>query len=350
MIKRKKTRVIAVGELKLGGNNPIRVQSMCKTDTRNVAVTVRQIKELEEAGCEIIRVAVPDMEAAKALGAIKKQIKIPLVADIHFDYRLAIEAVRQGRDKLRINPGNISSVQNVKRMVVAAKERKIPIRIGVNAGSIEKRLLEKYGHPTPEAAVESALSQVKILEDLDFDQILISLKFSDVPRTVEAYRLMAEKSNYPLHLGITEAGTVGVGTIKSAVGLGILLEEGIGDTIRVSLTGDPVEEVKVGYEILKDLEIRSFGPVITSCPTCGRTEVDLIKLANQVEEALKNVKKPIHVAVMGCIVNGPGEASEADVALIGGKKKGLIMVRGKIVATLPEKQLLSALLEEINKF
>ncbi len=350
MIKRKKTRVIAVGELKLGGNNPIRVQSMCKTDTRNVAVTVRQIKELEEAGCEIIRVAVPDMEAAKALGAIKKQIKIPLVADIHFDYRLAIEAVRQGIDKLRINPGNISSVQNVKRMVVAAKERKIPIRIGVNAGSIEKRLLEKYGHPTPEAAVESALSQVKILEDLDFDQILISLKFSDVPRTVEAYRLMAEKSNYPLHLGITEAGTVGVGTIKSAVGLGILLEEGIGDTIRVSLTGDPVEEVKVGYEILKDLEIRSFGPVITSCPTCGRTEVDLIKLANQVEEALKNVKKPIHVAVMGCIVNGPGEASEADVALIGGKKKGLIMVRGKIVATLPEKQLLSALLEEINKF
>lgn len=349
MTERRKTKQVKVGKVLIGGEAPCVVQSMTKTDTRDLKATVAQIKKLEEAGCEIVRVAVPDMTAAKTLGLIKREIHLPLVADIHFDYRLALLAIREGVDKLRINPGNIGGREKVKEVVRAAKERGVPIRIGVNAGSIEKHLLAKYGSPTPEAAVESALSHIQILEELNFTEIVVSLKFSDVPRTIAAYKLMAQKRNYPLHLGITEAGTPFAGSIKSAVGLGILLNQGIGDTLRVSLTGEPVEEVKVAYEILKDLNLRNYGPVIISCPGCGRTEVDLLKLTKEVEKALKRIKKPLRVAVMGCVVNGPGEAAEADVALIGGKGQGLIMRQGKVVATLPEKDLIQALLSEIKK-
>lgn len=348
-MKRRKTREVKIGSVKIGGQNPVAVQSMCNTDTRDVKATVKQIKELEKVGCEIVRVAVPDMVAAQALGKIKKQIKIPLVADIHFDYRLALEAIQQGVDKLRINPGNIGSQEKTKAVVKAAEKAKIPIRIGVNSGSIEKDLLEKYGSATPAAAVESALRHIKILENLGFFEIVVSLKFSDVSRTIEAYRLISQKVNYPLHLGITEAGLKFSGTIKSAVGLGILLNEGIGDTLRVSLTGEVVEEVKVGYEILKCLGLREHGPTLISCPVCGRCEIDLAGLAKKVEKAIAGLEVPIKVAVMGCVVNGPGEAREADVGVAGGKGLGAIFVKGQVIKTVPEKEIISALLEEIKK-
>ena len=349
MIKRKKTREIKIGRVKIGANNPIAVQSMCDVDTRDVKATVKQIHELEEVGCEIVRVAVPDIKAAKALGKIKKQINIPLVADIHFDYRLALEAIEQGVDKLRINPGNIGSKEKIESVVKRAKEKQIPIRIGVNSGSIEKDLLERHGSATPQAAVESVLRHIRILEDLDFFDIVISLKFSDVLRTTEAYRLISKKVDYPLHLGITEAGTKFSGTIKSSVGLGILLAEGIGDTIRVSLTGEVVKEVMVGYEILKALGLREHGPILISCPVCGRCEIGLPTLARKVEKAIAHIKKPIKVAVMGCVVNGPGEAREADVGVAGGKGYGAIFVKGKVIKTVPEKEILPVLLEEIKK-
>lgn len=343
-----KTHVVSVGNLLLGGNNPIRVQSMCNTDTRDVKATVKQILELEKEGCEIIRVAVPDMTAAKAIGKIKKQIHIPLVADIHFDYLLALEVIKQGIDKVRINPGNIGSEEKVKAVVEACKEKKIPIRIGVNVGSIEKDLLKKYG-PTPKAAVESALRHVRILEKEKFYDILISIKFNSVPQLLEGYRILAKKVNYPLHLGVTHAGTAFMGTVKNAVGLGILLNEGIGATIRVSLTADPVEEVKAGWAILQALELRQNGPELISCPTCGRTEIDLISLTNKVELVLKKIKSPIKVAVMGCVVNGPGEAREADVGVAAGKGIGAIFVKGKVVKTVKENKILPTLLTEIAK-
>lgn len=350
MIKRRKTREVKIGKIKIGGSNPIAVQSMCNTDTRNVKATVKQIYELEEVGCEIIRVAVPDMEAAEALGRIKKQIHIPLVADIHFDYRLALEAIKQGVDKVRINPGNIGSREKTEAVVKAVKKRKIPIRIGINVGSLEKDILAKYkGKATPEGMVESAARHIKILENLDFGDIVISLKASDVPRTIEAYQLFSKKYDYPLHLGITEAGTIWSGSIKSAVGIGSLLTQGIGDTIRVSLTGSVNEEVRVGFEILKSLGLREYGPILISCPTCGRTEIDLVSLAKRVEKAIAKIKKPLKVAVMGCVVNGPGEAREADIGVAGGKGRGVIFVKGKIIKTVPEKEILPTLLEEIDK-
>lgn len=351
MIKRKKTKVIQIGRVKIGGSNPIAIQSMCNTDTRDVKATVAQIKQLEKAGCEIIRVAVPDMAAAKVLGKIKKQIKIPLVADIHFSADLAMEAMRQGVDKLRINPGNIGSEEKTIMVVKEAKKRKIPIRIGVNAGSLEKDILKKYnGKVTAPGMAESALRHIKILEKLNFRDVAISLKASDIERTVEAYKLLSKKVNYPLHIGITEAGTIFRGTIMSSIGLGILLHEGIGDTLRVSLTADPVEEVRVGWEILKSLGLRKRGITITSCPTCGRTEIDLINLAKKVEEALVNFDKDMHVAVMGCVVNGPGEAREADLAIVGGKGVGLICKKGKILRKVDEKNLLKEFLKEVKKF
>jgi len=350
MIKRRKTREVKIGKIKIGGRNPIAVQSMCNTDTRDVKATVKQIHELEEVGCEIVRVAVPDMGAAGALGKIKKQIHIPLVADIHFDYQLALEAINQGVDKIRINPGNIGSKEKIKAVVKAAKERKVPIRIGINAGSLERDILVKYGGlATADGMVESAFRHIKILEDLDFFEIVVSLKASDVPRTIKAYEIFSKKYDYPLHLGITEAGTVWSGLIKSAVGIGSLLAQGIGDTIRVSLTGSVTEEVRVGFEILKSLGLREKGPILISCPTCGRTEIDLVTLANKVEKAIAKVEKPIKVAVMGCVVNGPGEAREADIGVAGGKHVGAIFVKGKVIKTVPEKEILPTLLQEINK-
>lgn len=350
MIKRKKTKEIKIGSVKIGGTNPIAVQSMCNTDTRDVKATVNQIKELEEVGCEIIRVAVPDMEAAQTLGQIKKQIKIPLVADIHFDHRLALESLKQGIDKLRINPGNIGSKEKTEVVVKEAKKQGVPIRIGVNSGSLQKDILEKYqGKVTAKGMVESAERHIQIPEDLSFDQIVVSLKASDVLRTVEACRLFSQKHDYPLHLGITEAGTILKGAVKSSVGLGILLAEGIGDTIRVSLTGGVKEEVKVGYQILKALDLRQRGPNLISCPTCGRTEIDLPKLADQVDEFLSQIKEPITVAVMGCVVNGPGEAREADVGVAGGKGMGAIFVKGKIIKTVKEEEILPELIRQIKK-
>lgn len=347
-IKKPKTLEVKVGNLTLGGDNPVRIQSMCDTDTRNIKATVKQILSLEKMGCEIIRVAVPDTIAAKAIGRIKKQIHIPLVADIHFDYLLALESIKQGVDKVRINPGNIGSKNKVQAVVSACKEKNIPIRIGVNAGSIEKELLEKYG-PTPKAAVESALRHVRILEKLKFYQTLISIKFSNVPQMVEAYQILAKKVSYPLHLGVTEAGTAYMGTIKNTLGIGILLHQGIGATIRVSLTALLEEEVKAGWAILKALGIRQRGPDLISCPTCGRTEIDLLSLAKKVEKALSTIEEPIKVAVMGCVVNGPGEAREADIGVAGGKDKGVIFVKGQIIKTVPEKEILPTLLAEINK-
>jgi 1-hydroxy-2-methyl-2-(E)-butenyl 4-diphosphate synthase len=322
---------------------------MCNTDTRDVEATVRQIKALEEAGCELVRVAVPDMEAAMTVGKIKEQISIPLVADIHFDYRLALEVMRQGVDKVRINPGNIGDEEKIKAVVDMAKEKNIPIRIGVNSGSLEKELLSKYGHVTPEALVESALKHVKILEKYDFHNIIISIKASGVPMSIETYSLLSEKCDYPIHVGITEAGTIYGGTVKSAVGIGAILAMGIGDTIRVSLTGDPVEEIKAAKEILKSLELRKFGIDFVSCPTCGRTEIDLIGIANEVEERCRNINKNIKVAVMGCIVNGPGEAREADIGIAGGKGVGLIFKKGEIIKKVDEDKLVDSLMEEIRK-
>jgi (E)-4-hydroxy-3-methylbut-2-enyl-diphosphate synthase len=344
----KKTKVVQVGNVKIGGGNPISIQSMCNTDTRDAVATIKQIHDLEKAGCEIIRVAVPDMTAAQAIKEIKKNISIPLVADIHFDYQLALESIKNGVDKVRINPGNIGKIENVQKVVDACKDKKIPIRIGINTGSLEKEAEEKYGR-TAKAMVESALKHIQILEKLHFYDIVISLKASDIQRTVEAYRLLSQKVDYPLHLGITEAGTLNTGTIKSSVGLGIMLFEGLGDTIRVSLTGDPIEEVRCGWEILKSLKLRSRGVNFISCPTCGRTEIDLIGLANKVEKALISVDKPITVAVMGCVVNGPGEAKEADIGVAGGHKQGVIFKKGQILKTVPEEKILEELLSEINK-
>jgi (E)-4-hydroxy-3-methylbut-2-enyl-diphosphate synthase len=351
MIKRRKTRKIKVGKIFIGADAPVAVQSMTNTKTSDVAATVKQIKQLEKAGCEIIRLAVPDMAAAKALGKIKKKINIPLVADIHFSHLLALEAVSQGVDKLRINPGNIGSQDKVEQVVEACKKKKIPIRIGVNAGSLEKDILAKYKNKvTAEGMVESAMRHIRILEKLNFRDIVISLKASDIERTVESYKLLSRKVDYPLHLGITEAGTIFRGTIMSSIGIGHLLYSGIGDTIRVSLTADPVEEVKVAWEILRSLGLRKRGITVTSCPTCGRTKIDLISLAKKVEKLVEGVDKNIHVAVMGCVVNGPGEAREADLAVIGGGSVGLICKKGKILRKVEEKNLLKEFMKELEKF
>jgi (E)-4-hydroxy-3-methylbut-2-enyl-diphosphate synthase len=349
MIKRKVTRKIQVGSVAVGGDSPVSVQSMTKTDTRDINATVAQIHDLESAGCEIIRLAVPDMTAAQALGPIKHAVSIPLIADIHFDWRLALEAISRGIDGLRLNPGNIGAAWKVKEVVIAAQERNIPIRIGVNAGSLEKELLEKYGHPTPEALVESAEVHMRMLEDLGFRNIKVSLKASNVMRTVEAYRLFSKKYDYPLHIGISEAGPPFSGIIKSAVGLGVLLEEGIGDTVRVSLTTESAEEIRVAYEILKSLGVRQRGPELISCPTCGRCCIDLKPLAQKVEEAIKDIKEPISVAVMGCVVNGPGEAREADFGIAGGKGMGLVFKKGEVVKQVKEDELLETLMKVIRE-
>ena len=349
MIKRKKTRVIHVGQVPIGGGHPIPVQSMTKTDTRNVKATVKQIQSLVLSGCEIIRIAVPDAEAAKALGRIKQLVPIPVIADIHFDWRLALEAIRQGVDGLRINPGNIGAKWKVAEVVSAASDKAVPIRIGVNAGSLSRKLLEKYSHPTPEALLESAEEHINILEGLGFKEIKVSLKASSVLTTVDAYRLFSRRFRYPLHVGISEAGPSFTGMIKSSVGLGILLAEGIGDTMRVSLSADPEEEVRVGYEILKSLGLREKGVNLISCPTCGRCEIDIRGLASKVENRLKDIRKPLTVAVMGCVVNGPGEAREADIGIAGGKGFGLLFKKGKVVRKLDEDKLLDALLKEIGE-
>ena len=341
------TRQISVGNVKIGGGAPCSVQSMCSTDTRDVEATLAQIDRLVAAGCEIVRCAVPDMAAAEALGRIKARSGIPVIADIHFDYRLALKVLDGGIDVLRLNPGNIGDTWKVAEVVRAAESRRVPIRIGVNAGSLEKDLLEKYGHPTAEAMVESAMGHVRILEDLGYDQIKISLKASDVLKTVAAYRLLAAAVDYPLHIGITEAGTIFSGTIKSSVGLGILLAEGIGDTLRVSLTGDPVDEVRVGYEILKCLGVREHGINLVSCPTCGRCQIDLIGVAEEVERRLRHVEAPLTVAVMGCVVNGPGEAREADMGIAGGKGEGLLFRHGEVIRKVPENELADALVAEV---
>jgi (E)-4-hydroxy-3-methylbut-2-enyl-diphosphate synthase len=350
MVQRRKTRQIQVGTVKVGGDAPITVQSMTKTDTRDVRATVQQIWSLEAAGCEIVRVAVPVREAAEQLGEIKKRIRIPLVADIHFNYKLALIALEQGIDGLRLNPGNIGARRYVEDVVKAASERKIPIRIGVNAGSLEKDLLQKYGRPTAEGMVESGLRHIGILEELDYREIKISLKASDPLMMIEAYRMLADRVDYPFHLGVTEAGTPGVGTIKSAVGLGTLLAEGIGDTIRVSLAADPVEEVRVGREILKALGLKKQGLTFVACPSCGRADVDLVGLAKAVEERMAAYSNSnIHVAVMGCEVNGPGEARAADLGVAGGKGIGLIFKKGEVIRKVPEAQIVDALMEEVEK-
>lgn len=348
-IKRKETKVVKIGNEYIGGSNKILIQSMCNTDTRDIKSTVNQISLLKDAGCEIIRVAVPDMEAANALKEIKSKIKIPLVADIHFDYRLALKAIKNGIDKLRINPGNIGNYERVKEVVNSAKERNIPIRIGVNSGSLEKDILNKYKAVTPEGLVESALKHIDMLEGLDYENIVISIKASNVQFTIKSYKLLSEKVDYPLHLGITESGTVFSGSIKSAVGIGAILSMGIGDTIRVSLTGNPVEEIKTAKEILKSIGLRKFGIEFISCPTCGRTEIDLISIAEKVEKQCININKNIKVAVMGCAVNGPGEAKEADIGIAGGKGYGLIFKKGEILRKVPESELIEQLIMEINK-
>ncbi len=345
-----KTKAIHVGNVPIGGGNPISVQSMTKTDTRDARSTLRQIRSLAESGCEIIRVAVPDMDAAKSLGKIKESSPIPVVADIHFDWRLALEAIRQGVDGLRINPGNIGAGWKIAEVVSAASDSGIPIRIGVNAGSLSKRLLKKYRHPTPEALVESAAEHIAILEGLGFGNIKVSLKASNVLTTVDAYRLFSRRFRYPLHIGISEAGPSFTGIIKSSVGLGILLSEGIGDTIRVSLSADPHEEVRVAYEILKSLGLREKGADIISCPTCGRCEIDIRGLASEVQSRLRDIRKPVTVAVMGCAVNGPGEAREADIGIAGGKGFGILFKRGKVLKRVVEKELLDTLLHEIGEW
>jgi len=347
-MSRETTKTITIGNRVIGGGNPILIQSMCNTRTDDVAATVNQILELEKAGCEIIRVAVPDMEAARSLNEIKKQIHIPLVADIHFDYRLAIAAMENGADKIRINPGNIGSTDRVRAVVDKAKELHIPIRVGVNSGSLEKDLIKKYGKVTAEAIVESALAQVKLIEDLGYDNLVISIKSSDVLMCVRAHELISAQTPYPLHVGITEAGTLTAGNIKSAIGLGIILNQGIGDTIRVSLTGAPVEEVKSAKLILKTLGLRKGGITVVSCPTCGRTRIDLIGLAGQVETMAAEFPLDIKVAVMGCVVNGPGEAREADIGIAGGDGEGLLIKKGEIIRKVPEEQLLSVLKEELD--
>lgn len=345
---RKQKRVVNIGGVKIGGDNPIAIQSMCNTDTRDVKSTVNQILELEDAGCEIIRVAVPDMEAAQAVGDIKKQIHIPLVVDIHFDYRLALECMKNGADKVRINPGNIGDSERVKQVVEMAKSRQIPIRIGVNGGSLEKNLLQKYGGVTADALVESAMGHVAILDELNFNDIVVSIKISDVPKMLDAYRKFNEISDIPLHIGVTESGTLKSGTVKSSVGIGALLAEGIGDTMRVSLTANPVEEIYTAYDIQKVLGLRKTTVEIVSCPTCGRTQIDLIPIANEVERRVQNLKKPIKIAVMGCAVNGPGEAREADIGIAGGKGEGLIFKKGEIIRKVKESEIIDELIREID--
>ena len=348
MIERRKTRQIHIGNIAIGGGAPISVQSMTNTKTTDTAATVAQINALQAAGCDIVRLAVPDMDAAKNLGNIIQKVNVPLVADIHFDYRLALEAINQGISALRLNPGNIGGEDNVKAVVSEAKKHHIPIRIGVNAGSLDKAMLDKYGGVTAEALVASAMQHVRILEQQDFYDMKISLKAHDVPLTLEAYQLMSETVDYPLHLGITEAGTAKTGMIKSAVGIGALLAQGIGDTFRISLTGDPVVEVKVANEILKSLGLKEYGPTLISCPTCGRTSIDLAGIADVVAERLYSVTKPISVAVMGCVVNGPGEARGADVGIAGGKGEGLVFRKGEILRKVPEEKLVEELFKEID--
>ncbi|EMR05928.1 4-hydroxy-3-methylbut-2-en-1-yl diphosphate synthase [Bhargavaea cecembensis DSE10] len=346
---RSKTRPVRVGNLTIGGSNELFIQSMTTTKTHDVEATVAQIKKLTEAGCQVVRVACPDERAAYAIGEIKKQIDIPLVVDIHFDYRLALIAIEQGADKIRINPGNIGKRERVEEVVKAAKEKSIPIRIGVNAGSLERHILQKYGYPTAEGMVESALHHIKILEDLDFHDIIVSLKASDVQLAIEAYRKASEAFDYPLHLGITESGTQFAGSIKSAAGLGTLLSMGIGNTLRVSLSADPVEEIKVARELLKVFGLSSNAATLISCPTCGRIEIDLISIANEVEEYISHIKAPIKVAVLGCAVNGPGEAREADIGIAGARGEGLLFMKGETVRKVPEETMVDELKKEIDK-
>ena len=350
METRRKTRTIYVGKVPVGGGHLVVVQSMTKTNTLDVEATVKQIQSLESIGCEIIRLAVPNMKAAKVLGTIKKSVSIPVIADIHFDWRLALEAIEQGVDGLRINPGNIGAKWKIKEVVTAAKNNLIPIRIGINAGSLEKDLLKKYGHPKPEALVESAERSITMLEGMDFTNIKISLKGSDVLTTVDAYRLFSDKYDYPLHIGVSESGPPSTGIIKSSVGCGILLSEGIGDTMRISLTAEPEEEVRVAYEILKALGLRKKGAEIVSCPTCGRCGIDLTGLATEVEYRLRKINKPMKIAVMGCVVNGPGEAREADIGIAGGKGLGILFRKGKMIKKIKEKDLLDELMHEISQW
>ena len=344
---REQTKVVKIGNRVIGGGNPILIQSMTNTKTEDVEATVAQILELEAAGCDIIRSTVPTLEAAKALGEIKKRIHIPIVADIHFDYRMAIAAIENGADKIRINPGNIGSSERVKAVVDKAKEYNVPIRVGVNSGSLEKHIIEKYGKVTAEGLVESALDKVKMIEDMGYDNLVVSIKSSDVLMCVKAHELLAPKTNYPLHVGITESGTITSGNIKSGIGLGIILHQGIGDTIRVSLTGDPVEEIKSAKLILRTLGLRKGGIEVVSCPTCGRTRIDLISLATKVEDMVQDIPLDIKVAVMGCVVNGPGEAREADIGIAGGDGEGLLIKHGEIIKKVPEQELLNVLREEL---
>ncbi|MGL4362287.1 MAG: flavodoxin-dependent (E)-4-hydroxy-3-methylbut-2-enyl-diphosphate synthase [Cellulosilyticaceae bacterium] len=345
---REKTRVVNVGKLSIGGNNPIIIQSMTNTKTHDIEETIKQIHELEEAGCEIVRVAVPDERAAKSLEKIITKVHVPIVADIHYDHKLALMAIENGVQKLRINPGNIGDKARVVEVVSKAQRYNVPIRIGVNSGSIEKELLKKYGNPTAEAMVESAVKNINILEEMDFQNIIVSLKASTIPLATEAYTLFAEKYKYPLHVGITEAGTWYRGTVKSSVGLGAILSRGIGNTIRVSLADNPVQEIQCAKTILESLELRKFGVEIIACPTCGRTCIDLVKLAQEVEKITQHIKTPLKIAVMGCVVNGPGEAREADIGIAGGKGEGLIFKKGEIVRKVKEEELISALMEEIK--
>jgi len=348
-MKRQDTKVVSIGKVKIGGHNSVAIQSMAKTFTRDVKATVKQIKELEAAGCHIVRCAVADERDALAIKQIKRHINVPLVADIHFNYRLALMAIEAGADKIRINPGNIGGPEKLKAVVSACKKRKIPIRIGVNSGSLEKEILKKYRHPTAEALVGSAIKNIRILEKLNFHNIVVSIKSTSVPVTIEAYRMLSKRVDHPLHVGITEAGISASGMIRSSVGIGALLSEGIGDTIRVSLTGDPVNEVIVGKEILRSLELIKSGVTIISCPTCGRCEIDVEAIAKAVQERTRGVKKPVKIAIMGCVVNGPGEAAEADVGLAGGKGTGLIFRNGKIVKKVPESQMVKELMKEVRK-
>jgi len=349
MSPRRKSRAVNAGGLLIGGDNPISIQSMAKTDTRDIESTVKQIEALAEAGCELVRVAIPDMSAAEALKAIKKRISLPIAADIHFDYRLALAALESGADKLRLNPGNIGGADNVRKVAEAAKSRGVPIRVGVNSGSLEKGVLEKYGESSPEALAESALSHAEMLERFHFSDIVIAVKASSVPVSIEAYEIIAAKADYPLHVGITEAGTAYAGSVKSAVGIGAILSRGIGDTIRVSLTGDPVREVHCAKEILKSLGLRRFGVEFISCPACGRTEIDLAGAAAQIEAFCKTLKADIKVAVMGCVVNGPGEARDADLCLAGGKGSAAIFKNGKVLRTVKESEMVNAFIEELRK-
>ncbi|MBN1364547.1 MAG: flavodoxin-dependent (E)-4-hydroxy-3-methylbut-2-enyl-diphosphate synthase [Syntrophaceae bacterium] len=347
LIRRRKTKRINLGVVSIGGDSPIVVQSMTNTDTRDVESTITQIKKLEKAGCEIIRIAIPDKEAVLAIHAIKKKIGIPLVADIHFNYRLAIDAIKQGVDGIRINPGNISK-DKIKKIVKVAKDRQVVIRIGINSGSLQKDLLLKYGSPTPDALVESALKNIELFEDQGFDLIKLSLKSSDVPGMIEAYRSIAVKTDYPLHLGVTEAGSLINAAIKSSLGIGTLLYEGIGDTIRISVTGNPLSEIPLAYGILRALGIRKIGPEIISCPTCGRCEIDLLRLTNKIEKALAGRKDYLKVALMGCVVNGPGEAADSDIGIAGARRQGILFKKGKVIKKIKEKDFEKVLLKEIN--